>query len=102
MAAMKREKKYNINKLRSGSTLYTCLCMSNIIINLSFIYILLHVDIISKLIAGGHQPLRPMIPSDACNTLWKELMVAAWDEIPENRPSFDKIKSMIKVINGGK
>ena len=59
-------------------------------------------EIVQKVKAGGANPFRPKIPLESCNKLWLELMTECWQENPANRPTFDKVHSMLKAINGGR
>ncbi|GAV02526.1 hypothetical protein RvY_13081-4 [Ramazzottius varieornatus] len=45
-------------------------------------------------------PLRPRIPLTACPTNFRDLMEQCWDERPELRPSFPRIKDTLWKILG--
>ena len=59
-------------------------------------------EIVDKVRSESGEPFRPKVNSDACSLGWHELMTRCWAEKPESRPSFDKIKELLKAINGGK
>ena len=59
-------------------------------------------EVIKKVTAGMSPPYRPEVGRDACSKRWHDLMDECWEEDPEKRPSFDRIKNLLKIINGGR
>jgi atrial natriuretic peptide receptor A len=59
-------------------------------------------DIVKQLTVKSSPPLRPKLPADACDKKWLHLMEECWQEDADKRPNYEKIKPMLKDINGGK
>jgi hypothetical protein len=53
-----------------------------------------------KVKRGGSDPMRPFIAKDSCQPLLRSLIGRCWAEDPQQRPSFDVIKSTIGKIHG--
>ncbi len=59
-------------------------------------------DIVKLVQSHESPPFRPKLPSDGCDKKWMNLMEMCWHEDAEVRPTFEKVKPMLKDINGGK
>lgn len=48
-------------------------------------------------------PYRPTVPSEKCSDKnWLNLMAKCWSEKPAARPSFEKVKGLLRIVNGNK
>ena len=54
--------------------------------------------IIQQLKLGGTTPYRPNVDQHECIPELNELLTTCWDENPNNRPTFQSIKSQIGKI----
>ncbi|XP_064638662.1 atrial natriuretic peptide receptor 1-like isoform X2 [Lineus longissimus] len=59
-------------------------------------------DIVTFVSEVKYPPYRPKVPSDSCEQKLHNLMRTCWAEDPDDRPTFQKIKSTIRRISGNK
>ncbi|XP_077863909.1 atrial natriuretic peptide receptor 1-like [Saccoglossus kowalevskii] len=61
-------------------------------------------DVVNRIRSGESTPYRPVMSAenDSMGERIRQLMIQCWSENQEERPSFSKIKSVIRSINGGK
>ncbi|XP_055337247.1 atrial natriuretic peptide receptor 2-like [Paramacrobiotus metropolitanus] len=57
-------------------------------------------EIVLEVIAANIPPVRPRVPRSACSSDLYELMEAAWQESPVDRPTFAKIKDRLAKFMG--
>ncbi|XP_042146026.1 atrial natriuretic peptide receptor 1 isoform X2 [Ixodes scapularis] len=58
-------------------------------------------DIVARVITPEDPPFRPVVDRDACISELHQLMTRCWAEDPDERPTFNHIKVMMRVINRG-
>ncbi|XP_077563674.1 atrial natriuretic peptide receptor 1-like isoform X3 [Haemaphysalis longicornis] len=58
-------------------------------------------DILGRVMSLEEPPFRPVVEKDACITELHQLMTRCWSEDPDDRPSFNQIKILMRVINRG-
>ncbi|ELU03250.1 hypothetical protein CAPTEDRAFT_210739 [Capitella teleta] len=64
--------------------------------------IILRGKIVMRVKRGGTEPIRPYISKDSCPAQLRTLLAKCWSEDPQQRPTFDTIKSTISKMHGGK
>ncbi|KAM7314121.1 putative natriuretic peptides receptor, partial [Ixodes scapularis] len=57
--------------------------------------------IVARVITPEDPPFRPVVDRDACISELHQLMTRCWAEDPDERPTFNHIKVMMRVINRG-
>ncbi|XP_055344069.1 atrial natriuretic peptide receptor 1-like [Paramacrobiotus metropolitanus] len=57
-------------------------------------------EIVAEIQHGSVPPLRPPVPSVACNPRIYGLMETCWEENPDERPAFSRIRSTVNRIIG--
>ena len=57
-------------------------------------------EIIEKVIAGGKEPFRPIVPKDQCSPLLTNLMSQCLAEDPAARIEFTAIKKICRLESG--
>lgn len=76
---------------------------SLIFFNFTFIfYLWIYKKEIIKKIKKPPPLLRPSVSKTAAPPEYVNIMRDCWSEIPEHRPSFDRIYTMFKSLNGEK
>lgn len=59
-------------------------------------------DIVAQVRASLKPPFRPSIPANACINAWRTLVEDCWQEAELRRPSFQRIRTILREINGGR
>uniref|UniRef100_A0A6P7GTR8 Atrial natriuretic peptide receptor 1 n=1 Tax=Diabrotica virgifera virgifera TaxID=50390 RepID=A0A6P7GTR8_DIAVI len=55
-------------------------------------------EIVSRVAARENPPFRPLVHNDECPEKLSELMVSSWCENPDNRPTFQQIRLLLRNL----